>query len=259
MLLTEGIVVEKITLTEQQYILKILCPSIAQKAQPGQFVTLKVDVNKHDPLLRRPFSIHGVDQEQGIIEIYFQVLGKGTRELKDLQVEEKISILGPLGQGFKVVKDAQALLIGGGLGQAPLKFLTQELVNKNTKVKVLIGARSKNDLKNISYFTDLGGAIQVYTEDGSLGEKGRVMDNLTEIIEEFTPDIIYACGPLPMLISLKKEIKNNPIPCQISLEQKMACGIGVCLGCTCGKNGDKYPKVCVDGPVFWLSEVNMDE
>lgn len=254
-LMTTKVISQK-NVVEGQYVLRLYCPEIARKAEPGQFVTLKI--NESYPLLRRPFSLHNVNREEGYLEIYYQVLGKTTEDMKKLRKDDEISILGPLGNGFKLIENGNALLIGGGLGQAPLRFLASELSLKNTKVRALLGARNDEGLKNIKCFGDYCEKVDCATEDGSVGVKGFVTEEIPGIIKNFKPDIIYTCGPIPMLKAIKEIAVENKIPCQISLEQKMACGIGVCLGCTCkGINKDKYPKVCVDGPVFWVEEVEV--
>lgn len=255
--LTTAQVMDQTQIAQDQFILKLSCPDIVKYAQPGQFISLKI---RDYPLLRRPFSIHSIEREKGYLEIFYQVVGQTTTDMSHLQAGDKVSILGPLGNGFVLKEKSRALLIGGGLGQAPLRFLAEELKNLDTEVEVLLGARCEEGLKNSSCFIDYTGEIHCATEDGSRGFQGFVTEVLPEVIEDFKPTIIYTCGPIPMLKAIKEIATKYKIPCQISLEKIMACGIGVCLGCTCkSSKEEKYPKVCIDGPVFWAEEVEMDE
>ena len=257
--LVKAKVIEQIAVASDQFILTINCPSIAQKAQAGQFLTLKVN-SHYDPLLARPFSIHSVNRVTGDILIYYQVLGKTTQLMANLKNHDQVIVLGPLGRGFSLKdENHRALLVGGGLGQAPLRFLAEELKAKGNQVYMSIGARDKNGLKNILCLEDSCQEIRVATQDGSLGTQGVVTDFLPQIVDQFKPQIIYTCGPLPMLRAMKELAQKWSIPCQVSLETRMACGIGVCLGCTCqSTHSEIYPKVCTHGPVFWAEEVNLD-
>lgn len=258
MKLTSAQVISQNQIAEDQFILRLYCPDIVLAAQAGQFITVKVH---NYPLLRRPFSIHYIDREKGFLEIFYQVVGQTTKDMSNLQVNDEISLLGPLGNGFALKENSRALLIGGGLGQAPLKFLAEELKKLNTQVEVLLGARCEEGLKNSECFRDYTGKLHCATEDGSKGSRGFVTEVLPGVIESFKPDIIYTCGPIPMLKAIKEIASKNQIPCQVSLEKIMACGIGVCLGCTCKSmdEEEKYPKVCIDGPVFWAEGVEIDE
>ncbi|SMB92602.1 dihydroorotate dehydrogenase electron transfer subunit [Desulfonispora thiosulfatigenes DSM 11270] len=250
-------VINQVKIAKDQFVLRLYCPDIVLAAKPGQFITLKIH---EQPLLRRPFSIHYIDKEKGYLEIFYQVVGRTTKDLSNLSEDADVSLLGPLGNGFTLKENSKALLIGGGLGQAPLRFLATELKLLNTEVEVLLGARHEEGLKNLECFMDQTGNIHCATEDGSKGVKGFVTEVLPDIIKEFKPDIIYTCGPIPMLKAIKEIATKSQILCQISLEKTMACGIGVCLGCTCkSKNDEKYPKVCIDGPVFWAEGVDIDE
>lgn len=250
---------EQIKVAENQFLLTLNCPSITEVAQAGQFITLKLNKN-YDPLLPRPFSIHSVDRETGDLLIYYQVVGKTSKLMAELEPGDDITVLGPLGQGFNLkLENSRALLIGGGLGQAPLRFLAEELQKRNNQVYMALGAQDQEGLKNILCLKDSCQEIKFSTQDGSLGKAGFVTELLLPIIKDFQPEIIYTCGPLPMMGAVKKIAAQAKIPCQVSLETTMACGIGVCLGCTCeSPDAAIYPKVCTHGPVFWAQEVKLD-
>ena len=258
MILTRAHVLKQKRVAQDEYLLELECPEVAQLAKPGQFITLKLD-RRDDPLLRRPFSIHYVDKEAGILFIYYQVLGKTTEEMSTLKEEESFSILGPLGKGFDYeVENSKILLIGGGLGQAPLAFLASELEKKGNNIRALVGAKTSLGLNNMECLGSSCEQTYLTTEDGSAGTCGRVTDCWDEAYYDFKPDRIYACGPTPMLKALKEKLQNENIFCEISLEEKMACGIGACLGCTCKKTEkDFFFHVCKDGPVFRLEEVDL--
>ena len=250
---------KQIKIAEDQFVLTLNSPSITKVAQAGQFITIKLNKN-YDPLLPRPFSIHSVDRETGDFLIYYQVLGKTSKLMAELEPGDEITVLGPLGRGFNLeLENSRALLIGGGLGQAPLRFLAEELQKKNNQIYMAIGARDQEGLKNILCFEESCQEINLATQDGSLGKEGLVTELLPQIIRDFNPKIIYTCGPLPMMAKVKELAAQEKIPCQVSLETTMACGIGVCLGCTCeSTNSEIYPKVCTHGPVFWAQEVKLD-
>ena len=248
-------------INDKDYILTLQTEKIAKEAKAGQFVQLKV-ADLLDPILRRPISVHTVDREKGHLKLYYQVLGKGTEILKKTKVGDTLNILGPLGTGFDLsLKDSRALLIGGGLGQAPLLLLAEELGKLNNEVYLALGTRDELSLKNAVCFDNVCHTVKVATEDGSIGFKGYITNNLPDIIESFKPEIIYACGPNIMMSKIKKIAEEYKIKCQLSLETRMACGIGVCLGCTVkpSEEGKPYLKACVDGPVFWAQEVILDD
>ncbi len=246
---------------ETDYIITLQTDQIARVSEAGQFVQVKV-TEGFEPILRRPLSIHTVDREKKEIKLYYQILGKGTEILSKVREEEIINLLGPLGTGFDTaLENSKALLIGGGLGQAPLLYLAEELERKKNTVFLALGTRDEVSLRNVVCFDDVCQEVSLATEDGSVGFKGYITDNLPEIIETFKPERIYACGPSPMMKKIKEIAKTYQIPCQLSLETRMACGIGVCLGCTVKPSDQSKPylKACVDGPVFWAEEVLLDE
>ncbi|MCK4352370.1 dihydroorotate dehydrogenase electron transfer subunit [candidate division WOR-3 bacterium] len=225
---------------------------IAKTAKPGQFVSIRV-TNSYEPLLRRPFSIHGVDKNK--FKIIYKVVGLGTKILSHYKQGEELDVIGPLGNGFETKNYKNLTLLAGGIGIAPLYFLATQEKEKN--LTILIGAKSKSQLLCKTEFSKLG-KLLIATEDGSSGKKGLVTDLLTSHFSLPTShfSVIFACGPFPMLKFVRDYAIKHKIPCQLSLEGHMACGIGVCLGCAVSsKNGYKY--VCKDGPVFWANEIEI--
>jgi len=216
---------------------------ISTNAKPGQFVNVRVS-DGFDPLLRRPLSIHRVNRAEKTFQLLYEVVGKGTDLLSQKCKDEELDVLGPLGNGFDLsqVKDS-AILVGGGMGVAPLLFLAEEL---QCKLQILIGASNKDCLVCVDDFKKITDNVKISTDDGSYGEKCLVCD-LVPSTKPLAP--VFACGPKGMLKALAKIA-----PCQVSMEARMACGIGTCLGCVV-KTKSGYKKVCKDGPVFDSKEV----
>jgi dihydroorotate dehydrogenase electron transfer subunit len=234
---------------------------------PGQFIEVKIN-NTTVPLLRRPFSIHRVRSKElgarSLIEVLYEVKGKGTKELSDKKSGEYLDVIGPLGNGFDLETPNSELrtpiLIAGGMGVAPLVFVAETLKKfhpHNCQLPtVLIGARTKEQILCQKEFKHLGFNVKIATDDGSLGFKGRVTDLLEDLLSAIShqPSAIYACGPRQMLKELSRIAKVNNISAQISLEEHMACGIGACLGCVV-KTASGYKRVCKEGPVFDAREI----
>jgi len=226
-------------------------PSIARKAKPGQFVQVRV-VEAYDPLLRRPLSICRTGN--GNVELVYQVVGRGTEILATRSKGEMIDLIGPFGRGFTV--DAHAgnvLIVSGGCGAAPLLGLAQAY--KTANMLVLLGARNRADIILRREFQRTGARVKVATDDGTAGVRGVVSDLAArELNKTGKFDRIYSCGPKPMLKKIASLAKKHRIPCEVSLEELMACGFGVCLSCARQmKSGLKL--VCKDGPVFDAQEV----
>jgi len=252
------------------YLMKLASSTIAQQTIPGQFVHIKCSKDCY-PLLRRPLSIHRIDKEKGEIFILFQVVGEGTKLLSQRAVRDDLDILGPIGNGFNIYPKSQKILVvGGGIGVAPLLALCEKSIRKGKEVRVLIGALKKELVIGEESFRSLGARVDIATDDGSYKFKGLVTDLLEETIlkEGWLPDQIFACGPKPMLKKVAEIASNTNINCQVSLEERMGCGIGACLGCVCkiktkNKKEDKvkyeFKRVCVDGPIFKASEVIWDD
>ncbi len=221
------------------------------ECRPGQFAELRIDETPA-VLLRRPISIHSFDASKNEVGFLVQVVGDGTRWLASLATGDKVNVLLPLGNGFTRPDDEKAklLLVGGGVGCAPLYALAQELKSKGCDFTILIGARSAKDLYRRNDYEALG-RVEYTTEDGSLGEKGYVT-NHSLLKEKF--DYIYTCGPKPMMMAVAKYAKEHNIACEASLENKMACGLGACLCCV-EDTTSGHRCVCTDGPVFSIEEL----
>ena len=219
--------------------------------RPGQFAELRID-NTPTVMLRRPISVHSFDAEKNEIGFLVQVVGDGTKWLGSLKVGDKVNTLLPLGNGFTMPVEAgkKYLLVGGGVGSAPLYDLAEELKKGGHEFAILIGARSAKDLYRREAYEALG-RVEYTTEDGSRGEKGYVT-NHSLLGEKF--DCIYTCGPKPMMMAVARYAREKGIACEVSLENKMACGLGACLCCVEDtKEGHKC--VCTDGPVFSIDEL----
>jgi len=238
---------------------------IACQAKPGQFLHIKCS-DAYDPLLRRPISIHSV--ENNIIGIFYKVVGRGTELLSKKTSGDPIDVIGPLGNGFdyQLVSNCQLpILVGGGIGIAPLCFLAQKLVERHSNITVLIGADTKRNILCADEFKKLGCKVEVSTDDGSAGINGTVVDLLKkELISVNSKLKVFACGPVPMLKHVNKLISVYNVPSQVSLERQMACGIGACMGCTIKTQNLKlktqnYKRVCRDGPVFDVKEIVWDD
>jgi dihydroorotate dehydrogenase electron transfer subunit len=219
--------------------------------KPGQFAELRVD-DTQGIILRRPISIHYIDVETNEIGFLIQVVGEGTARLAAVKEGDKVNTLFPLGNGFGVdgVEGKRLLLVGGGVGSAPLYHLGAELKKMGGDVTFLIGARKKEDLYRRAEFEAVS-RVEYTTEDGSLGEKGFVT-NHSVLNEKF--DKIYTCGPKPMMMAVAGYAKQNDIACEVSLENKMACGLGACLCCV-EDTKEGHRCVCTEGPVFSIDEL----
>ena len=251
------------------YLMRLKAPEIVQDALPGQFIHIKCSKDNY-PLLRRPLSIHQIDKEKGEIFILFQIMGEGTKLLADRTIGDDLDIMGPIGNGFNIYPESKKIVIaGGGMGVAPLLALCEELIRQGKEVRVLIGALKKELVIGEESFKILGAKVNVVTDDGSYKHKGLVPDLLEGTIEGgWLADQIFACGPKPMLRKINEIALKVNIDYQVSLEERMACGIGACLGCVCriktkNKKEDKvkyeYKRICVDGPIFEGSEVVWDD
>lgn len=224
--------------------------SISKSAVPGQFISI---YTKNDAkLLPRPISICEIDE--GKLRIVYRIAGEGTKEFSTYKASDDIEVLGPLGNGFPKL-DEPAILIGGGIGIPPMLQLAKEL---NCEKNIVVGYRSELFLnEELSQY----GKVTIATEDGSTGTKGNVIDAIKA--NNITGKVIYACGPIPMLRGIKAFAKENGITAYISMEEKMACGVGACLGCVCkSKDVDDHSKVnnkriCADGPVFNAEDIEL--
>ena len=235
---------------------------IVNTAKPGNFIEIRVN-DDIEPFLRRPISIYNMDKENGILEFIFQVKGKGTTILSKRNEGELIDIVGPLGFGtFKYSSYEKLAIIGGGIGIFPLYELAKCAHAENKSVNTYLGFRNKDLVVLEDEFGKVSNNLTITTDDGSYAQKGFAIDFLKKDIEDGKIDSIYACGPLPMLRAVRELSIEKNIPCQISLEEKMACGLGVCLGCAVKtaaspKEAPEYWHVCKGGPVFQAKEVEI--
>lgn len=228
------------------YILRIFAPQIASIVRPGQFVNIKVH-DFYQPFLRRPFSVSRVVGE--IIEILFNVIGAGTAIMHSKRRGDPIDLIGPLGHPFNTADPFEtALLVAGGMGVAPLPFLTAVL-RERANIVTFIGARSSDYLlsRHLEHYHEA-------TDNGTRGYRGTVVNLMREVLhrESYPTPKIFACGPQPMLKAVSQLALDFDIPCEISLESAMACGFGICQGCPVENAGEnkKYSLICKDGPVF---------
>lgn len=231
--------------------LVLYAPEIAAQAVPGQFLHVRV-ADSYYPLLRRPLSISSADRIAGTVSTIYRVVGQGTACLAALSSKDSVDCMGPLGNGF-VIHGQRPLLVGGGMGLAPLLFLAGALCPRPTEI--LMGGRTKEEMFWADMFHNKCDAIHITTDDGTLGSCGVTLDLLPEVLKSGAFDVIYTCGPRIMMEGVAKVAKTYNIPCQVSLEEYMACGIGGCLSCTCAGQDGLRKKVCTDGPVFWAQEV----
>ena len=213
---------------------------------PGQFVQVRVDESP-STYLRRPISIHDVDVMQNEITLLVQQVGEGTRHLAALKVGDMVNMVLPLGNGFSLPeKEEKCLLVGGGIGIAPLYYFAKVLNEKNIRPTLLLGGKSQSDLLRLNDYQQVGETF-VTTEDGSLGEKGFV--TMHSVWKKQSFDKIYVCGPKPMMIAVAKLAAEKDVWCEVSLENLMACGLGACLCCV-EDTIDGHVCVCKEGPVF---------
>ena len=258
-LLEQGLVLRHIQLHIDIFELEIMAPSISCEGQPGQFIHIKTGIN-HDPLLRRPLSIYDLDKEKGSITLLYKVVGRGTSLLSRLRLKDSVDLMGPLGKGFSISeKTENNLLVGGGIGVAPLIYLARVLKEKNKNVRLLHGAEDHCQLLAAEKIEKMGVDYLIATADGSAGFKGLVTELMYMKVKPSKIDYIYTCGPEAMMAAVQAFAKKHGIPGEVSLEEYMACGVGACLGCArkLKAEDDNYVKVCKDGPVFNMDELEL--
>lgn len=241
--------------------IQIKVPEIAGICQPGQFVHLKV-TEGIDPLLRRPFSIHGASVEQGTLDLLYRVVGQGSRVMAGMKPGDRWSILGPLGNGFNLECDFDhAVIVAGGMGSAPVLFLIEKLLAMKKRITFLWGARVCDEIFGVKKLTDAGMDVRIATDDGSRGHHGFVTDLLSEFLKDHAPNdrmLGFVCGPEPMMAQVQKLALPTAFPWQVSMERHMACGVGVCMGCGITMTSGLMQMVCKDGPIFDLREVDFN-
>lgn len=241
----------------------ILAPDIIKNGSPGQFVMIK-PWSCLDPLLMRPFSIHRIKDNS--IEILYMVVGKTTLILSGMSAGQKLRIRGPLGKGFRFDKNKKTVFfVAGGIGVAPLIFLLEKYyLNKNNilndyQLYFFLGASAKEMLFCMDDLNHNSINAMFATDDGSKGFHGHITALMNKTMQSgILPDMIYSCGPAPMLKTLTDIALKHNIDCQISMEETMACGIGACLGCAVGLTSGEYAAACQNGPVFMAKEIKWD-
>jgi len=246
------VVKDNLALNDQYFLLIVGSDSVLPPMSPGQFVELRVD-NSAESFLRRPISINFVDYSANQLWLLIQVVGAGTAKLATLKIGDTINMLLPLGNTFSMPqsKSNKPLLVGGGVGIAPLLFLGSKLKEMGIECDFLLGGRSEQNLLQLNEFSKYGN-IYTTTEDGSHGEKGFVTNH--SILSKNKYDIIYSCGPTPMMKAVADYAQKNTIECEVSLENTMACGFGACLCCVTD-SVDGHVCVCTEGPVFNIKKL----
>jgi dihydroorotate dehydrogenase electron transfer subunit len=245
-------IISNVPVTQDILSMWLEAEDIAKSAVPGQFVSLYSSDGSR--LLPRPISICEIDRIQGRIRLVYRVAGKGTGEFAHKTATQSIEVLGPLGNGF-TLEGKKAILIGGGIGIPPMLELAKQL---NCEKQIVLGYR---DITFLDKEFEAYGKVYISTEDGSRGTKGNVIDAIRE--NRLEADIIFACGPTPMLRGIKAYSLEKGIRAQLSLEERMACGVGACLGCVCKTkeidhhSNVKNKRICKDGPVFYAEEVEL--
>jgi dihydroorotate dehydrogenase electron transfer subunit len=250
---------------EHYHSLTIVAPEIGKQVTPGQFVNVACAPGSAH-ILRRPFSVYRVHKRGGwasTIEIVFDIRGPGTAYLSSLRTHDAVDLVGPLGRGFTLPsRRAHALLVGGGIGAAPLFFLADELRNDGHRVDCILGARTSGHLLNAIDVRRLASVYRITTEDGSSGERGRVTDVMVETMEKCATEVVYSCGPRGMLAAVSGISVQSGTPVQVAVEELMACGYGVCMTCVMPQRSSSsskgrrkadevvYVRSCTEGPVF---------
>lgn len=247
-------VFDNVHLNKHYILLKVICKESLSEIKAGQFVEIRID-DTPGVMLRRPISVNYVDEENNIIWLLVQLVGKGTYHLSKLKKGDKVNILFPLGNSFTIPDSLNTkkslLLIGGGAGTAPMLFLGSQLHKQGFTPIFLLGAKTAEDVLQRDDFARFG-EVCISTEDGSLGEKGFVTTHSILLNSPF--DYIYACGPKPMMMAVANYAKRYNITCEVSLENKMACGLGACLCCV-ENTREGNLCVCKEGPVFNINDL----
>lgn len=271
-------VVEHVPLARDTYRLRILCPPIARQITPGQFVMLRL-AGCNDPLLGRPLALYDVACDgagrREAFDVVYLAVGKFTRKVAELGAQSRLEAWGPLGNGFAVEATDHLLMVAGGIGQTPFMALAREALgqmefgnpprspNRVAKATLCYGARTADYLAGVEDFRRIGVDVRVSTDDGSAGHRGLV----TELIAPAVGDgpgccLMVCCGPEKMMAAAAAEARRLQIPCRLSLESPMACGIGICFSCVAkirdGAGNWDYRRTCIDGPVFNADDVDLE-
>lgn len=257
MFLEDSIIINNIKISDDKYLLRVKSKESYKHSKAGQFFMLKSST-----YLRRPISLHYIDDD--ILEFYYQAKGKGTKYLSELKENDILNIQGPLGNGFDTsINNKKILITAGGMGIAPIKLLIEKLYenDSNNYITLIAGGADENAVKIIKRFDTSSIDLYITTDDGSIGDKCSTVDKTKELLKEKEIDIIYTCGPAAMMNALIKVSEKYNILCYASLEERMACGVNACLGCSIEikdkKQGSILKKVCYDGPVFDSKVLNI--
>ena len=245
----------------------VVAPGIPELTRPGHFLAVQVGGPDSSMLLRRAFAIYDVKDRGvygGTVEFVFAVHGRGTAWLSSRRQGDALDVVGPLGRPFRLPKTAvNVTLVGGGYGSAPLLPLAVALRERGCRVDVVLGAGSSDRLFGFLEAKRMADSISVSTDDGSMGVRGRVTDLLPEVLDRSSADVVYACGPMPMLRAVAELAAERGIPSQVAVEESMACGIGVCMTCVLpvvGTDGlTRMVRSCVEGPVFAGDRVRWED
>jgi dihydroorotate dehydrogenase electron transfer subunit len=245
----------------------VIAPGIPELTRPGHFLAVQVGGPESSMLLRRAFAIYDVKDRGvygGTVEFVFAVHGKGTAWLSQRRPQDKLDVVGPLGQPFRLPKTpVNVTLVGGGYGSAPLLPLATALRERGCRVDIVLGAGSADRLFGHLDAKRMADSIAVTTDDGSMGRQGRVSDVLPGVLDKSRADVVYACGPMAMLRAVADLAAEREIPCQVAVEESMACGVGVCMTCVLpvvGNDGlTRMVRSCVEGPVFPGDRVRWDD
>jgi dihydroorotate dehydrogenase electron transfer subunit len=249
------------------HVLTLTAGGIPELTRPGHFVALSVGGRESSMLLRRAFSIYSVQSRGvygGTLEVVFAARGKGTEWLSRLHRHDAVDIVGPLGRPFALPKEpVSCVLVAGGYGSAPMFSLADALRARGCRVDVVLGASTESKLFGVLDAKRIAASLTITTDDGSLGERGIVTDALPAVMKRTDADVVYACGPMPMLRAVAKVATEHGAYSQCAVEESMACGIGVCMTCVLPVIGDdgvtRMLRSCVDGPVFRGDRVRWDE
>ncbi len=259
--MVKALVLSNKQLSQEMYEMEFKAPNMAVQCSPGQFVHI-ITGSAYDPLLRRPISLYDVNKDTGIISLLYKVVGRGTELMTKIGINDYVDVMGPLGRGFSIEKACRkTLLVGGGVGMAPLVYLARELQRSQNEITVVYGCNSHNEAVAAGKLQSLGAKLLLTTMDGSSGLQGLPTPaNLAGYIKPADIDFIYTCGPEAMMAGWIEFARQNGIRGEVSLEEHMACGVGACLGCArkLKKTDANYVKVCKDGPVFQIELVDLE-
>lgn len=247
--------------------LSLLAPGIPERTRPGNFIAVAVGGEGSGMLLRRAFSIHRATDNGphgGTIEIVFAIAGKGTRWLSERRRGDKLDVIGPLGRPFLLpAQPASCVLVAGGYGAAPLFYLADALRERGCKVAMVLGAATEDRLYGVLEARRTCSSVTVTTDDGSAGLRGRVTDPLAGVLASTSADVVYACGPMPMLAAVASAAADAGVPSQCAVEEAMACGVGICMTCVLPVRGNdgvtRMVRSCTDGPVFRGEQVRWSD